>query len=79
MLRAMGKSRTARASSAPRAAERQPGFAAFFADERGQAATEYILVVGLFVLFVAVSYNAIQGSLRDLVNRVVGLLSGPGI
>jgi Flp pilus assembly pilin Flp len=79
MLRATGKSCTARASSAPRAAERWPAFAIFFADERGQAATEYILVVGLFVLFIAVSYNAIQGSLRNLVDRVVGLLSGPGI
>jgi Flp pilus assembly pilin Flp len=79
MLRAMGKSCTARASSAPRAAERRPGFATFFADERGQAATEYILVVGLFVLFIVVSYNAIQGSLRNLVDRVAGLLSGPGI
>jgi Flp pilus assembly pilin Flp len=55
------------------------GVVCFLADEGGQAATEYVLVAGLFVAFIVVAYNTIRESLRDLLSRVLGLLSGPGI
>ena len=79
MARATRKRLTVTVPSALRRARRRAAFAAFLADEQGQAATEYVLVIGLFVLFIVVAYNSIQGALRELVTRVAALLSGPGI
>jgi Flp pilus assembly pilin Flp len=51
----------------------------FARDERGQAATEYVLIVGLIGLAIALMFNKIQESLKALLARVVSMMNGPGI
>lgn len=51
----------------------------FLNDESGQAATEYILIIGLLCIVIAVSFNRIHESLRGMMERIVGSLNGPGI
>lgn len=75
----MVKSRSEPAAVAAPANRSEKAIRCFLADESGQAATEYVLVVGLFVVFIVVAYNTIQESLRDLLVRIVGFFNGPGI
>jgi Flp pilus assembly pilin Flp len=51
----------------------------FIGDERGQATTEYVLLVALVVLPVAIAFNKLQEVLRDLLDTLNGLVSGPGV
>ncbi len=51
----------------------------FVLDDRGQAATEYVLIVGLFVVPLAIAFNSLQGVLKDLLKDIARLLSGPGV
>jgi Flp pilus assembly pilin Flp len=51
----------------------------FARDERGQAATEYVLIIGLIGLVIALTFNKIQESLKALLTRIVSLMNGPGI
>ena len=52
---------------------------AFAVDERGQAATEYILVIGLIVIPLAIAFNSVQDVLKDMLKDLARLLSGPGV
>jgi Flp pilus assembly pilin Flp len=47
--------------------------------ERGQAATEYILLIGVVVLPIVVGYRGFIEAIRNVLTRVVQLLAGPGI
>jgi Flp pilus assembly pilin Flp len=49
------------------------------ARQRGQAATEYILIIGLIVLPLAMAFNGLQDVLKDLLKEIARLLSGPGV
>ena len=51
----------------------------YLADETGQAATEYILVIGVIVLPLAVAYIKLQDVLKDVLKDIARLLSGPGV
>ena len=51
----------------------------YLADDSGQAATEYILVIGLVAIVLIVGYNQLQDGLRSLLKRISGYLNGPGI
>ena len=53
--------------------------AGFLLDDSGQAATEYVLIVGLVCILIVVAFNKIQDSLKGLLTRVVAGLNGPGI
>lgn len=48
-------------------------------DERGQSATEYILVTGLVVVPLAIAFNELQDALRELADKLAKLLYGPGV
>lgn len=48
-------------------------------NETGQSATEYILVVGLVVVPMAIAFNELQEVLRDLADKLTKLLYGPGV
>ena len=52
---------------------------AFVRDERGQAATEYILIIGLIVIPLAIAFNSIQDVLKDMLKDLARLFSGPGV
>lgn len=52
---------------------------AFVSDERGQAATEYILIIGLIVVPLAVAFNALQDVLKSMLMNLARLFSGPGV
>jgi len=52
---------------------------AFVIDERGQAATEYILVIGLIVVPIAIAFNSLQDVLKNMLKDVARLISGPGV
>jgi Flp pilus assembly pilin Flp len=47
--------------------------------QAGQAATEYILVVGLIVIPLAIGFNRLQSSIKQLLVRLATYLYGPGI
>lgn len=51
----------------------------FLRDDSGQAATEYVLIVGLVCLVIIFAFNRILDSLKALLARVVSGLNGPGI
>jgi len=51
----------------------------FIFDETGQATTEYVLLVALVVLPVAIAYNKLQSALRDLMDTLNQLVFGPGV
>jgi Flp pilus assembly pilin Flp len=48
-------------------------------DEQGQAATEYILIIGLIVIPLAIAFNSIQDVLKDMLKDLARLFSGPGV
>ena len=51
----------------------------FISDETGQATTEYVLLVALVVLPVAIAFNKLQSVLRDLLDTLHSLVFGPGV
>jgi Flp pilus assembly pilin Flp len=51
----------------------------FVRDEQGQAATEYILIIGLIVIPLAIAFNSIQDVLKDMLKDLARLFSGPGV
>jgi Flp pilus assembly pilin Flp len=51
----------------------------YYKDEAGQSATEYILIIGLVVIPLALAFNEIQIIVKDLSNRLARLLYGPGV
>ncbi len=51
----------------------------FVRDSRGQAVTEYILILGLIVAPIAVAFNELRSIIKDLLATIAGLLDGPGI
>lgn len=51
----------------------------FWRDERGQAVTEYILIIGLIVVPLAVAFNKLQGKIKAFFDGMAKLLYGPGI
>ena len=59
--------------------ETSRGVYRFLRDDAGQAATEYVLIVGLVCLVIIFAFNRIQDSLKALLARVVAGLNGPGI
>jgi Flp pilus assembly pilin Flp len=63
----------------PPVAHRHATLGGFARDERGQAATEYVLIVGLVGLAIALAFNKIQESLKALLARIVSMMNGPGI
>lgn len=48
-------------------------------DDRGQAATEYILILGLVVVPIVVAYDALQDAIKGFLVRIAALFRGPGI
>ena len=52
---------------------------AFVFDERGQAATEYILIIGLIIIPLAIAFNSLQDVLKDILKDLAQLFSGPGV
>lgn len=54
-------------------------FSAFMADDEGQAVTEYILLVGLIVVPLAVAYNKLRNGLKGLFEALGKLMRGPGV
>ena len=57
----------------------KPSIARFLREDRGQAMTEYILIIALITLPLAAVFNAIRSPLRGYLERIVRLFSGPGI
>jgi Flp pilus assembly pilin Flp len=53
--------------------------ARYFADEKGQSATEYILIIGLVIVPMALAFNEMLGAVKALVNKMARLLFGPGV
>lgn len=53
--------------------------AKFLADEHGQATTEYVLIIALFIVPVALVYKRLAGVFRDLLDSLNRLLIGPGV
>ncbi len=51
----------------------------FLRDERGQAATEYILVIGLIIIPIAIVFNNLQNPLKSLLDRLAKGFRGPGV
>lgn len=51
----------------------------FLRDDQGQAATEYVLIVGLIVLPLVLVFNKFTGVLKSVVDRIAKLLYGPGV
>lgn len=48
-------------------------------DQSGQAATEYILVIGLISIPLVIAYDALQDSIKQFLIRITRLFRGPGI
>jgi Flp pilus assembly pilin Flp len=48
-------------------------------DQSGQAATEYILIIGLISIPLVIAYDALHDSIRDFLIRITRLFRGPGI
>jgi Flp pilus assembly pilin Flp len=55
------------------------GLTAYVSDQRGQAATEYILVIGVVVIPLIVAYVKLQDAFKTALNEIAKLMSGPGI
>ncbi len=55
------------------------GFVNLLRDDRGQAVTEYILVIGLIVAPIAVAFNRLQPVLKRFAHNINLRLSGPGV
>lgn len=53
--------------------------ARYLRDDKGQAMTEYILIIGLIILPIAAVFNLIRDPLRGYLARIVALFSGPGV
>ncbi|HYH09645.1 MAG TPA: hypothetical protein VEK11_21530 [Thermoanaerobaculia bacterium] len=51
----------------------------FGADESGQATTEYVLILALFIVPVALVYRRLAAVFRDLLDSLNRLLMGPGV
>ncbi len=48
-------------------------------DQSGQAATEYILVIGLVSIPLVIAYDALHDSIKEFLIRITRLFRGPGI
>ena len=55
------------------------GFVRSRAGSRGQATTEFILLIGLIAIPIAVAYNLLAEVVRDYLVEVCKLLYGPGL
>jgi Flp pilus assembly pilin Flp len=53
--------------------------AAFFTDEGGQATTEYVLILALFIVPVALVFKQLSSVFRDLLDSLNRLVMGPGV
>lgn len=51
----------------------------FRADDRGQATTEYVLILALFIVPVALIFRQLASVFRDLLDALNRLVMGPGI
>lgn len=51
----------------------------FIEDERGQATTEYVLLLALVVLPIAFAFNKLKDVMRDLLDTLNKLVIGPGV
>lgn len=51
----------------------------YLRDDRGQSATEYILIIGLIVVPLAIAFNELQDVLKATLNRIAKLFSAPGV
>jgi Flp pilus assembly pilin Flp len=51
----------------------------YLSDEAGQSATEYILIIGLVVVPMAIAFNELQEAIKGLSNKLARLLFGPGV
>jgi Flp pilus assembly pilin Flp len=51
----------------------------FYADERGQATTEYVLILALFIVPVALIFRQLSSVFRELLDSLNRLVMGPGI
>ena len=48
-------------------------------DDCGQSATEYILVIGLIIVPLAIAFNELADVLKALLVRIGNLMYGPGV
>jgi Flp pilus assembly pilin Flp len=48
-------------------------------DDCGQSATEYILVIGLIIVPLAIAFNELADVLKALLIRIGNLMYGPGV
>lgn len=48
----------------------------FFRDESGQGMVEYILIIGLIVLFIVVVLMFFREEINKFINKVIGWVSG---
>ena len=46
---------------------------------RGQATTEYVLLLALVVMPVALAFNQMRNVLRSLLDMLIKLVIGPGV
>jgi len=60
-------------------AMRSGAIARFIGDERGQATTEYVLLLALVVLPIALAFNKLRDVIRDLLAALNSLVFGPGV
>lgn len=51
----------------------------YMSDEAGQSATEYILIIGLVVVPMAIAFNELQEAIKALSDKLAKLLYGPGV
>jgi Flp pilus assembly pilin Flp len=47
--------------------------------QRGQAMTEYILVIGLVIAPMVIAFNRFQDAIKNALSNLANLLSGPGV
>jgi Flp pilus assembly pilin Flp len=47
--------------------------------QRGQAMTEYILVIGLVIAPMVIAFNRFQDAVKNALINLAKLLSGPGV
>lgn len=48
----------------------------FLKDDSGQGMVEYILIIGLVVLFIIVALVLFKGSVVNFINKVIGWIDG---
>jgi len=53
--------------------------ATFLGDDSGQATTEYVLILALFIVPVALVFKQLSGTFRDLLDFLNRLVMGPGV